>query len=340
MTAALVVSGAGAVTAYGAVPARWSGPPPGALGAVSLDELPEPSRGRAARAERMTQLLLAAAIPALADAGVLVLDGPARPPLGAVVGTALGCFLTNAAFQRRLAESGAGGASPRLFAATVSNAAAGELAIAARLGGPSITVTAGAAAGLVALAEAADLVRGGQAETLVAAGVDAHGAAVAAFVADGGLRVVGPLGEAAGALVVETAAGARRRGARVHGRLVGWAVGFEPDARAGDTGAPTGVALAETIGQALAQADLAPGRLARVVASGGDAGAVRRALGDVAPPVDPVRAALGETLAAHGPLAVQHALATAAAGDAVLVVDVCPSGHLAAVVVFAGEGPA
>lgn len=339
MTEALVVSAAGAVTAYGPAPARWSGPPPGTLDAVPLDELPEPSRGRAARAERMTQLLLAAAIPALADAGVLVLDGPVRPRLGAVVGTALGCFLTNAAFQRRLAESGAGGASPRLFAATVSNAAAGELAIAARLGGPSITVSAGAAAGLVALAEAADLVRGGQAETLVAAGVDAHGAAVAAFVADGGLRVPGPLGEAAGALVVETDAGARRRGARVHGRLVGWAVGFEPDA---DAGAPTGLALAETIGRALAQADLAPARLARVVAPGGHAGVdrgVRLALGDVATPADPVRAALGETLAAHGPLAVQHALATAAAGDAVLVVDACPSGHLAAVVVRA-EGPA
>src|SRR5207237_450769 len=73
---------------------------------------------------------------------------------GIVLGTAFGCFLTNAAYQRRLAAEGPPGASPRLFAATVSNAAAGELAIAYRLAGPAVTVTAGGASGLAALGEA------------------------------------------------------------------------------------------------------------------------------------------------------------------------------------------
>jgi 3-oxoacyl-[acyl-carrier-protein] synthase II len=335
MMDAVVLTGAGACTAYGPAPARWNGPPPGALADVPLDVIPEPARARAARAERVTQLLLAAALPALHDADRLAIEGAPRPAVGAVVGTALGCFLTNAAYQRRLADGGVPAASPRLFAATVSNAAAGELAIAARLGGPSITVTAGAAAGLTALAEAADLVRGGHAEALVAAGVDAHGVALAAFVDAGGLRVLGPLGEGAGALVLESAATARRRGARVRGGLLGWAIGFEPD-----PDAPTGAALADTVAGALALADVAPGGLARVVAASAQVGierGLRLALGDVAPPADPVRDALGETLAAHGPLAVQHALATSAPGDVVLVVEACASGHLAAIVVRAED---
>ncbi|MCW5892366.1 MAG: hypothetical protein KIT14_17735 [bacterium] len=339
MSGALAMSGVGALTARGTLPARWSGPPPGVMGAVPLDVLPEPARGRAARAERLTQLLLGAALPALDAAALLAIDGPPRPRLGAVVGTAFGCFLTNAAYQHRLAEGGMPAASPRLFAATVSNAAAGELAIAARLGGPSITVTAGAAAGLTALADAADLVAQGHADALVAAGVDAQGAALAAFVAAGGLVVRDPPGEAAGALVVEPLAAVRARGAHPYGLLAGWALGFEPDAH----GPEGGAALAETIGQALAQADVAPGGLARVVAPAGTAAVdrgLRLALGDAAPPDDPVRAALGETLAAHGPLAVQHALATSAAGDVVLLVDACASGHLAAVVVRAAEGRA
>src|SRR5207244_2264754 len=110
---------------------------------------------------------------ALAAAGLEAADGAPRPRLGVVLGTAFGCFLTNADYQRRFLEGGPAAASPRLFAATVSNAAAGELAIAYRLGGPSVTLTAGAASGLVALGHAADLVRAGRGDALVAGGADA-----------------------------------------------------------------------------------------------------------------------------------------------------------------------
>src|SRR5882724_12957861 len=126
-------------------------------GSIPLGHLPAAVRARAVRAERATQLLLAAGGRALAAAG---LDAAAAPETraGIVVGTAFGCFLTNAAYQRRLAAEGPSGASPRLFAATVSNAAAGELAIAYRLAGPAVTITAGGASGLAALGEAIELV--------------------------------------------------------------------------------------------------------------------------------------------------------------------------------------
>src|SRR5207244_11772102 len=135
MREAVAITGVGAVTS-------WD---------VALASLPEGVRARATRAERVTQLVLLAAGRALVAAGLEATDGAPRPRLGVVLGTAFGCFLTNAAFERRLLEGGPAAASPRLFAATVSNAAAGELAIAYRLGGPSVTLTAGGASGLRAL---------------------------------------------------------------------------------------------------------------------------------------------------------------------------------------------
>src|SRR5262245_65835715 len=128
-------------------------------------------------------------------AGLRSIDGDPRPRLGIVLGTAFGCLLTNAAFQRRFADGGPSAASPRLFAATVSNAAAGELAIAYRLGGPAITLTAGGVAGLAAVGHALDLLRTGHAEVLVAGGMDAVDAPLERWIHAGGLPADGPAGE-------------------------------------------------------------------------------------------------------------------------------------------------
>src|SRR4029453_14865848 len=143
----------GAVTGAAAVP--------GSELDGALRVLPEAIRTRAVRAERVTQLALAASGLALERAGRAAPDDAPRPGHGIVLGTAFGCFLTNAAYQRRIAMEGVRVASPRLFAATVSNAAAGEIGIAYRLGGPAVTVSAGAAAGLVAIGHAMDLVASG-----------------------------------------------------------------------------------------------------------------------------------------------------------------------------------
>ena len=200
----------------------------GAVRAPSLDALPHAVRSRAARTERVTQLAFSAIGPALAMAGLATLDGDPRPMLGIVLGTAFGCFLTNAAYQRRLAEGGPGAASPRLFAATVSNAAAGEVSIAYRLGGPAVTLTAGGVAGLVAIAHAVDLLRGGHADALVAGGMDAADVALERFVAAGGLATAAPIGEGAAMLVLERAEAARARGAKALARIVDTTIGYGP----------------------------------------------------------------------------------------------------------------
>lgn len=204
-----------------------------AVRAPSLDALPEPVRVRASRSERVTQLAFSAAGPALAMAGLAMTDGDPRPWIGLVLGTAFGCFLTNAAYQRRFASGGASAASPRLFAATVSNAAAGEVAIAYRLGGPAITLTSGGVAGLAAIGHALDLLRAGHAEVLIAGGMDAVDEPLERWIGAGGLPGGTPIAEGAAMLVLERGEHARGRGARAHAAIRDYRMTFEPDPAAG-----------------------------------------------------------------------------------------------------------
>jgi len=320
------VRGAVAITGAGAVTSRDA----------ALASLPEVVRARAARAERVTQLVLLAAGSALAAAGLEATDGAPRPRLGVVLGTAFGCFLTNADYERRLLEGGPAAASPRLFAATVSNAAAGELAIAYRLGGPLITLSAGAASGLVALGHAADLLRAGRADALVAGGADALDEDLRRWLAAGGLEPGRAAAEGAAVLVLERADRARARGRAVLGMVEGVAAGFEPE----PAGARAGEGLAAAAAAALEDAGVAPSEVRVLVSAAPPALAAleSRALGGIAPrTVVRPKDALGETFGAAGALGLLAALAEVPPGTALLVLDVCASGHVAALVARAGD---
>jgi 3-oxoacyl-[acyl-carrier-protein] synthase II len=332
----VAITGAGVVTPLGVGPDVWArvkagDRASGAIAAIPVASLPEAVQTRAARAERVTQLVLAAGGAALGEAGLGRTEGAPDPDLGVVLGTAFGCFLTNASFETRFAAGGAPAASPRLFAATVSNAAAGELGIAYRLGGPGVTLTAGGAAGLVALGHATDLLRAGRARALVAGGMDAIGDGLVCWLDGGGLAIGRPASEAAALVVLEPEDAARTRGARVLGAIVGWASGFEPEPHA----AGAGDGLATTVEAAVAEADAAP----EVVVSAAPPGlvaleerALARALGGRRPGTIAAKEAFGETFGAAGPLGLLAALATVQAGTAMLVLDVCASGHVAALV--------
>jgi hypothetical protein len=63
------------------------------------------------------------------------------------------------------------------------------------------------------------------------------------------------------------------------------------------------------------------------------------ALGAVRPPRAVPKDILGETLAAGGPLGLLAALAEAPPGATALVLDVCASGHAAALVARRGDAP-
>jgi 3-oxoacyl-[acyl-carrier-protein] synthase II len=299
--------------------------------------LPPPAAERLPRVERISRLALEAAADALAQAG-LSTDAARRDGMGVVFGTAFGCFLTNAAHAERLRARGPQGASPRLFAATVSNAAAGEVAIAFGLAGPGITLTAGAASGLVALGHAADLIAAGRAEAMLAGGLDATGDALVAWAAAGGLDAGRPLTEAAALIVLESHAQARERGALVRATLLAQASGFTGDLGAHDAAEVLGRVVTRTC----ERAGVAPAALDVVVRAAPPAHAAMEAqmVRSLAPEASHVlspKDACGETLGAAGPLGLLLAPRDAPAGALVLVVDVCASGHLAALVARAGD---
>jgi acetyl-CoA acetyltransferase len=188
-----------------------------------------------------------------------------------------------------------------------------------------VTLSAGGASGLVALGHAADLLWSGHADALVAGGADALGDALRAWIADGGVACRSSPSEGAALLVLEPAAGARRRGVPVLGTIAGFAGGFEPG--------HTGEGLAGAIGRALAEAEVQPSEVTLVVAPE-DVATLDR---ERRPPRIAPGERLGETFGASGPLGVLAALAEAPRGAAVLVADACSTGHVAALVVRAGE---
>jgi len=273
--------------------------------AVALGELPSVLAQRAGRVERVSQLALVAGHRALRDAGLEIGEGPPRPGLGVALGTALGCFLTNAAHQRRLIDGGPASASPRLFAATVSNAAAGELTIALRLGGPNVTLTAGVASGLAAMAHGAGLLRRGQAAAMLSGGMDALGDPVHAWLAQGGLRQGRRRAmEGAAVFVLETHEASHARRAPSRGWMLGWGIAFDASGDGGGRATATAAAL-----------DMAGVRADEIEA------------------FDLAETQSAEPLAAGGPLRIARLLGSLAPGSLGLVADVCSSGHAAAILV-------
>jgi 3-oxoacyl-[acyl-carrier-protein] synthase II len=122
--------------------------------------------------DRAARLLTVAAARALVDAGQQ--DPSARDPArcGLVVGTTYGSLSTIAEFDRRQLTAGPRYVKPLDFANTVINAAAGQAAIWLALEGVNATFGGGTPAALGALAYAADQLRAGHADLLLAGGVE------------------------------------------------------------------------------------------------------------------------------------------------------------------------
>ena len=226
----------------------------------------------ARRIDRFAQLGLVAARQALAQSG---LDVAARPDrVGVVFGSGLGGLTTLVDQVGVLAERGPSRVSPFLVPMMIPNMAAGQIAIECGATGPtSCTVTA-CAASANAIGEAADVIRLGRADAVVAGGADATVApiCVAAFAQMKALssRNDDPetasrpfdagrdgfvLGEGAGALVLEERDQARARGAVVLAELAGW--GSSCDAHHLTAPDPAGAGAATAMRAALGDAGVA-----------------------------------------------------------------------------------
>lgn len=291
--------------------------------------------------DRTGQLVLIAAGAALADAGW---DAPAlaEREVGLVVGTLFGSVATIAAFDRRGMEAGPKYVKPLDFANSVINAAGGQAAIWHDLRGVNSTVTGGGSAGIQAIAQAFDLIRGGRSAALLAGGAEELSLeGLLGFARSGRLAAAGPeappraepfgrgrggmvLAEGAAFLMLEEEQQAAGRGARPLGRLLGHGTAFDPS-RFGDEEAAA-EAIARAIAVALDDAGLpAAGIDLLVVSANGwaqldrcEAAALGKVFGErlaELPFLAPKRG-LGETLGAGGALAALAALAALRRGRA------------------------
>ncbi len=253
----------------------------------------------ARRLDRNVVLSVAAAQEAMGDAGLNGFD-PAR--VGIVFGSAIGGFLGIMEQTEVLRERGPDRVSPHFLPNVLVDSASGQLAISLGIRGPNYAVVSACATGSHAVGEAAELIRRGDADAVLAGGTEAcmHPLILAGFCAMRGLAVEDEypprasrpfdatragfvMGEGACVLVLEEFESAQARGATVYAEVLGY--GASNDAYHMAAPDPESVGVSEMMRAALRRAGVEPEQVDYVNAHGtstplGDA-AETRALKDV-----------------------------------------------------------
>jgi 3-oxoacyl-[acyl-carrier-protein] synthase II len=224
--------------------------------------------------DRFTQFALAAAKMAIADAG-LELSEKEEERAGCFLGVGLGGLSALETAKEVLLEKGPSRMSPYTIPRIIGNIAAGHVSIIHRLRGPSFATTSACATGAHAIGEAAEWIRRGQADVMVAGGAEATitPIGIGGFQAmhalsrrnDAPARASRPFdrdrdgfvcGEGSGVLVLESLTRARGRGARILAELTGY--GASSDAFHLTAPAPEGEGCQRAMKMALADAELDP----------------------------------------------------------------------------------
>ena len=251
MTRRVVVTGIGLVSPHGDTPGavfdalmegrsaigRWTSPetPPAVAACAAFDPARWFTRLQLAGVDRVSQIAVAAAESARADAGIEALDERS----GVYVGTGMGgASAIDEAFAR---YSESGRVPPLTVPAFMPNAPAAHVAMRAKVHGPVLTYSIACASSAVAIAEAAKAVAAGEVECALAGGSEAllvPGAirawqalqtlaspetedpsrACRPFAAD---RTGLVLGEGAAFLLLEPLEAAKARGAHVYAEFAG-----------------------------------------------------------------------------------------------------------------------
>ena len=234
--------------------------------------------------DRNVQLGAVAALEALADAG-LEAALPLGPSCGVVFGAASAGFVLYEEQAARLRELGPRRVSPFFLTNMLPDAASGYIAIRAGAMGPNLAVLAACATGAAAVGEAAEIIRRGDADLMIAGACEAP-LTPSIYAGFSALRAIASPGddparackpfdrrrdgfvvaEGAGALVLESLEHARDRGATPYAELAGY--GSSNDAF--DMTAPeeTGRAPVLAIEMALRKATIDPAAIGYVNAHG------------------------------------------------------------------------
>jgi 3-oxoacyl-[acyl-carrier-protein] synthase II len=232
--------------------------------------------------DRNVLLALGAAREAVDDAGLNGFD-PAR--VGIVFGSAIGGFIGIMEQSEVLRERGPDRVSPNFLPNVLVDSASGQLAISLGIRGPNYAVVSACATGSHAVGEAAELVRRGDADAVLAGGTEAcmHPLILAGFCAMRGLvaedehppRASRPfdatragfvMGEGACVLVVEELEAARARGAPIYAEILGY--GASNDAHHMAQPDPESIGVGEMMRAALRRSGVEPERVGYVNAHG------------------------------------------------------------------------
>ena len=326
----VVVTGVGAVTPLGAgartLHERWAAGAcavdGGEAPCAEFDPLTTMSRKEARRADRFTQLALAAADEAMTDAGLADGDAVQAERVGSIVGTGIGGLATLENNQEQLLDRGASAVSPLAVPLMMGNAGAAAIALRYGLLGPCFGVVSACAAGANAIGSALRAIQAGEADVVIAGGAEAaltplSRASFAALDATSHAGISRPfdvrrdgfvMGEGAGMLVLESADSAQARGARVLGRLAGY--GTTCDAHHLTAPDPAGAGAARAISAALRDAGIGPDGIDYVNAHGtstplndrAETVALKTSLGERAGqiPVSSLKSSIGHLLGAAG----------------------------------------
>ncbi|MFO1314645.1 MAG: beta-ketoacyl synthase N-terminal-like domain-containing protein [Burkholderiales bacterium] len=233
------------------------------------------------------------------------------------------------AFGRELADN----VNPMWLLRTLPNNVLGHVGIKYGLKGTNACITSHSVGGLVAVAEAFEALRAGEAERVVAVGHEApiepqmvlYYQRMGLLAADAlrpfdAARDGSVFGEGAGALVLETEASAAARGAQIKGEVLGSGCATEGLGLLAIRDDGDGPARA--IAQALDDAGLAAADVGMIVAhangtrasDASEAAAIRTVFGAAPPPVTGFKWAFGHLIAAAGIVESAIALAALEAG--------------------------
>ena len=233
--------------------------------------------------ERNVLLALGAGREAVADAGLDGAYDPAR--VGILLGSAIGGVIGIAEQTEILRARGHTRVSPTFIPSVLVDTASGQLAISLGFRGPNYAPVSACATGSHAVGEAAELVRRGDADAVLAGGTEAcmHPLILAGFCAMRGLvaeeehppRASRPfdatragfvMGEGACILVIEELEAAQRRGAKIYAEILGY--GASNDAHHMAQPDPESTGVAEMMRSALVRSGIAQERVGYINAHG------------------------------------------------------------------------
>src|SRR3989440_2397623 len=237
-----------------------------------FDPLQVASPKEARKLERNVLFALGAAREAMADANLNGFD-PNR--VGIIFGSAIGGVTGIVEQADVLRERGSDRVSPNFLPNVLVDTASGQLAISLGIRGPNYAVVSACATGSHAAGEAAELIRRGDADAVIAGGTESciHPLILAGFIAMRGLAAEGEhpphasrpfdatragfvMGEGACVLVLEELEAARARGATIDAEVL--AYGTSNDAHHMAQPEPEAIGVGEMMRAAIDRAGLKP----------------------------------------------------------------------------------